>query len=101
MPFRLTGVNQLIEEKLVQHIRDLERILKADVLTYVGPIMFGVDDAIRDAVEATSGKRTKLVFILETAGGFAETARRIADVLRHHYQVVDFLVPSFAMSAGT
>jgi len=28
-------------------------------------------------------------------------ARRISDTLRHHYQAVDFLIPSHAMSAGT
>jgi hypothetical protein len=95
------GANQLVQEKLTQHLGAMEKILEADCLTYVGPIVFGIDDAIRDAVEGISGKRKKLVFLLETGGGFAETARRIADVLRHHYQVVDFLVPSFAMSAGT
>lgn len=30
-----------------------------------------------------------------------DTAERIARIFRHHYQRVDFLVPSYAMSAGT
>ncbi len=101
MATRVIGANQLIEERLGQHLMSLERVLRADCLTYVGPIVFGVDDMIRDAVEAVARKREKLVFVLETAGGYAETARRVADVLRHHYRTVDFLIPSFAMSAGT
>jgi ClpP class serine protease len=48
-----------------------------------------------------SKKRRKLVFVLETPGGYAEVARRISDALRHHYDEVDFLIPSHAMSAGT
>jgi ClpP class serine protease len=95
------SANQLIEERLTHHLETIERVLRVDCLTYVGPIIFGVDDAIRDAVEAIPRKRDKLALILETAGGFAETARRIADVLRHHYGTVDFVVPGFAMSAGT
>ena len=39
--------------------------------------------------------------MLETIGGFAEVARRISDTFRRHYTVVDFLIPSHAMSAGT
>ncbi|HVA84610.1 MAG TPA: hypothetical protein VNF28_06890 [Candidatus Binataceae bacterium] len=101
MAIKTIGANQLVEEGLARHLDSLSNILTADCLTYVGPIIFGVDDTIRDAVEAIEPKRSKLVFLLETAGGFAETARRIADVLRHHYNTVDFLVPSFAMSAGT
>ena len=42
-----------------------------------------------------------MVFVLETSGGYAETVRRIIDTLRHHYEIVDFIVPSYAMSART
>ena len=57
-----------------------------------------------DAVEALSlstTKRRKLIFIIETDGGYAEVVRRISDALRHHYRVVDYLIPNHAMSAGT
>ena len=75
--------------------------MSADCLFYKGQIAFGADDRIRDAVESVRKRRRKLVFILETSGGFAEDARRISDTLRHHYREVDFLIPSHAMSAGT
>src|SRR5439155_9141711 len=39
--------------------------------------------------------------ILETYGGYMETAERMAKAFRHNYQRVDFIVPNFAFSAGT
>jgi hypothetical protein len=95
------GANQLVEDQLGTHLHAMETALNADCLCYSGPIAYGADDDIREAIEEIGQKRARLVFILETTGGFAETTRRIADTLRHHYEVVDFLVPSYAMSAGT
>lgn len=42
-----------------------------------------------------------MIVILETEGGYIEVAQRIAETLRHHYKRVEFVVPNFAMSAGT
>lgn len=92
--------NQLVEERLRRLLTEIELLCNADCLAYVGDIILGIDDAIRNAVEAITGK-SKLIFILETSGGYAETAARIAETLRHHYQTVEFLVPGYAMSAGT
>ena len=104
MPVSVVEANQLVERRLAELLSDVERECQADCLTYVGEIVLGIDDAIRNAVEALDPKprnQNKLVFILETSGGYAETAARIADALRHHYKAVEFLVPGFAMSAGT
>lgn len=97
----IVGANQLVEQKLNALLGEMEKCVDADCLTYVGAIAYGADDFIRDAVENIKNKKKKLLFVLESHGGFAETARRISDVLRFHYEVVDFLVPSHAMSAGT
>ncbi|MGI8978705.1 MAG: SDH family Clp fold serine proteinase [Pirellulaceae bacterium] len=93
--------NELIKDQLVSRAAELERVNDADVLTFIGAMIFGVDDAIRDAVEELSTKRNKVLMVLETPGGYMEIAHRIADTLRHHYGQVEFLVPSHAMSAGT
>ncbi len=100
------GANDLIETQLSNLINTVESLTSGDCLSYTtGPIAFGADDAIRDAVETLSNRSKrrgkKIVIILETEGGFAEVARRISDTIRHHYTVVDFLIPSHAMSAGT
>ncbi len=93
--------NLLVEAQLAELLKKIEEKMVADCLFYNGDVAFGADDRIRDAVEGLSTRRPKLVFILETTGGFAEDARRISDVLRHHYCEVDFLIPNHAMSAGT
>ena len=95
------GANEFIELTLAQYLDDLESHLQADCLTDVGPLLSGADDRIRYAIEAIRNKKKKLVVMLETIGGFAEVARRISDTFRRHYTVVDFLIPSHAMSAGT
>ena len=99
------GANELIEIQLNDLLKRIEAITAGDCLSYLGPIAFGADDAIRDAVEALRGRSKqrgrKLTIVLETQGGFAEVARRISDTIRNHYMVVDFLIPSHAMSAGT
>ena len=101
MAIRVLNANELVEETLQSHLLKIEQKLSGDGLAFVGPITLGIDDALRDAVEAIDNKRDKLIFILETDGGYAETARRIADMLRHHYKMVVFVVPGYALSAGT
>lgn len=94
--------NRIVEEQLDVLIRDLEKAFAADLLSYCGPIEYGTDDLIRDAVESRAPKRDKLVVVLETPGGLIETVQRIAELFRHHYpQRVEFVVPNYAMSAGT
>jgi len=70
-------------------------------LAFFGPILFGVEDFIRTAVEETKKKRRKLLVVLETPGGYVEVVQRIADTLRHHYRRIEFIIPDYAMSAGT
>ena len=51
-----------------------------------------------------SGKgdeKSKLIVMLETSGGTIEVTERIARVFRHHYDIVEFIVPNHAYSAGT
>jgi ClpP class serine protease len=95
------GPTAIVEQQLAVHLGELENRFGADVLTYVGPILHSVDDRIKDAVEALRRRNARLLFVLETNGGFAEVTRRISDALRHHYTTIDYLIPSHAMSAGT
>ena len=91
----------LVEDKLDKLLDDIEQAMGGDVITYCGPITYGADDLIRDEVEAIKPKRDKLIVILETSGGYIEVAQRIAETFRRHYKMVEFVVPNFAMSAGT
>jgi ClpP class serine protease len=93
--------NRIIEQQLDERLRDLEGAVDADVLTFMGPIYRPADDDIKDAIEAFEQRRSTLMVVLETPGGHIDVAERMARIFRHHYSRVDFIVPSFAMSAGT
>lgn len=68
----------------------------------IHPAFFRV---FRNFVETVKDKSTRtdqaIAVVLRTGGGSAETVERMVDVLRHHYQSVYFVVPDYAMSAGT
>jgi hypothetical protein len=96
-----THANAIIEEQLDGFLRKLEEKLISDVLVYMGPMFYGADDGIRDAIERLDVHKPKLTVILETGGGYMQPVQRIADTLHKHYDFVQFLVPNHAMSAGT
>ena len=93
--------NRIIERQLSDRLEAIEIAAKADVLTYVGPISPPADDQIKDAIEALERRRRSLWVFLETSGGYITVAERIARIFRHHYRVVEFVVSTYAMSAGT
>ena len=98
------SANEFIEQQLDDRIRNIEEEFNADVISIVGQLLPGVDDIIRSAVEKKSHEdphRNKLLVILTTTGGYIEVVQRIVDTLRRHYDLVDFIVPNYAYSAGT
>lgn len=102
MPMPVPVPNRIVEEHLDELARKLEAAIEADVLAFMSPIEYGVDDAIREAVESKKGRRKKLAVLLETTGGYIEVVARIAHTLRYHYpDHLSIIVPNFAMSAGT
>jgi len=102
----MNSANEVVQNQLRDHLLRIEEALSGDVILFCGPIAFGVDEIIRDAVErlvegSSAGRRDKIGFLLETTGGYIEVAQRIADTLRKHYDIVEFIVPNYAYSAGT
>ncbi len=96
------SANRIIESQLQERCIDLEKVFSADVISLIGGIRYGVENYIREAVEAIPNKREKLAFVLETSGGYIEVAQRIVDIIRTHYsKSITFIVPDYAMSAGT
>lgn len=91
-----------VEQHLHDSLSKIEGVVDADLLAFSGSIYYGVEDFIRDAVEQRTPKRERLMVVIDTGGGLIEVAQRIADTLRHHYpKSVEFLIPNYAMSAGT
>jgi hypothetical protein len=99
--------NSVIEGLLNDRLCALEAAVSGDVLAYFGPIFDPAHDLLRTALDELDDRpvkderRPKLAVVLETEGGFAESAERLQRVFRHNYDVVDFIVPGYAMSAGT
>lgn len=93
----------IVEDEIDSRVAEVESAMDGDVVTLCAPIIYGIDDMFRNEIEAINPKRTskRLVVFLETTGGYIEVAQRMADTMRHHYDIVEFIVPSYAMSAGT
>ena len=82
----------------------MENHLGGDVLSYYGTIVDGNENAVLRIVEELAGepdKKEKLFIILTTTGGSATAVERYVNIIRHHYNEVNFIVPDFAYSAGT
>lgn len=101
MPVPEPTSNEIIEARLKECVERLEEVTKGNVLTYIGPIAPGLQDIMRSELEDIEPRRRKLTVILETPGGFIEVVERIAALFRKLYRIVEFIVPSEAMSAGT
>jgi len=101
---RTENANLLIEKQLTDKLFAIGETLKADMLTVVAPIYYGVDDEIRIGIDSLGNQRkrkSKLAVIIETGGGYIEVAERIVNTFRQHYKTVEFIIPDSAMSAGT
>lgn len=92
-------IHQLLEEKL----KELEDHFEADILTYYGPFEGGENVLLRIIEELANDpqKKDKIYIILTTGGGSATVVERLVNILRHHYNEVNFIIPDYAYSAGT
>ncbi len=99
-----TSADEFVVQQLDERLGALERKFDSDALYLVGGLYPTVDDLIRTTVEnlrQRDGRRTRLVVVLTTNGGYIETVQRIVETLRHHYDHVGFIIPNYAFSAGT
>ncbi len=96
--------NEFIEQQLDERLRTIEGAFDAHALSMNCPLLFGVDDILRNAVEKRHQQgpaKDKLAVVLTTTGGYIETVQRMVDTVRRFYRLVDFVVPNYAYSAGT
>lgn len=98
-----------LDHAILTHVnakaKSLEDALNSDVICYFGQIHPQITRPFRNFVEEVkeSSERNEntLTIVLRSPGGSAETAERMVSVVRHHYETVNFIVPDYAMSAGT
>ena len=93
-----------IKDTLNERLAALEKHFTADVIFYYGEIHPFVAKPFRDFIEplrAEANPKDRLVMFLNTPGGSAEAVEKIVEILRYHYKEIYFVVPDYAMSAGT
>src|SRR5665213_3094535 len=93
-----------IKEVLTERVQKLETQFNSDVVFYYGEIHPSLVKMFRNFIEdltAQTGRKDTLTMFLNTPGGSAETVEKMVDIMRFHYNNVHFVVPDFAMSAGT
>lgn len=99
-------VDDTIKGLLNQYLAEIETSVKADFISFYGPIVEGLAQHIKSAVEELfeenfPRQERRLFFMLTTSGGLVTEVERIVNVLRHFYSEVNFVVPDYAYSAGT
>lgn len=99
------SANDVIKQHLDERCVALEKKFgRADVVALSVGLLDGVDDLLREVVEAKRAQapdRTTMVVVLTTEGGFIQVVQRIVETFRHHYEKVNFVIPNYAYSAGT
>jgi len=97
-------VDDTVKSLLNSHLEDLEKYLKSDVLLFYGPILEGSESFILEIIEQLAQDKNKkniLNIILTTPGGSGIAVERYVNIIRHHYNEVNFIIPDYAYSAGT
>jgi hypothetical protein len=97
------ALDDQIHKLLEQRLNALEEHFQADVLTYFGPFEGGESSFLKIIEELAEdpNKKDKIYIILTTGGGSATVVERLVNILRQHYNEVNFIVPDYAYSAGT
>src|SRR5262245_3422877 len=94
-------LDEVVIETLKSRLKDLENKTDSDCISLFGPIMYGVEQRVDQALGLIPTRRRTLSVLLETPGGIIEVVDRMVGTTRHLYEEVHFIVPNQAMSAGT
>jgi membrane-bound ClpP family serine protease len=94
-------VTNTIKESLKEKLQELADVLEGDIFTYYGIIVDGYENQILKLIEEITDKKDRIFVVLTTGGGSAIAVERYVNILRHHYNEVNFIVPDYAFSAGT
>ena len=97
--------------ELARGLDEIERIRSRPCLAYVGNVVrpdapeSGIDSTddlpFLELVKQVPQEYNKVDIFLVTRGGSAQQVNRFVNCLRSRFEEVDFLIPSFCMSAGT
>ena len=92
-----------IKETLAARLDALEKHFQSDVVFYYGEMHPSCQKIFRDFIEKLKddNKQETLTIFINTPGGSVEVVEKMVDIVRYHYKRLNFVVPDYAMSAGT
>lgn len=94
-------VDKIVHKELLSAHAGLSDLLKSDVVLYSGPMRFETPHIFREIIQQIKKRKRTLSIILTTGGGLVEPVERAVEIIRYNYHFVNFIVPDYAMSAGT
>jgi len=96
-------VRAFIENILKLQLERIASVREMDVMAIYGPMNYGLPATVKDVIEHSlkPENNDKLTILLDTGGGLVDSVERTVEIIRYHYDQVDFIVPDQAMSAGT
>jgi hypothetical protein len=100
----MQALDLVIKEALDGLATELESLFNGHLVSYNGPIEPRAEPLFLSLVEGRKNAGppvNKLVILLTTLGGSAETVEKLVNIARHHYEELVFVIPEKAMSAGT
>ncbi len=97
------GADAVVEAELDTLLGNVAKAFGGDAICWYGPVAFGVDTIIRRIIEKRreTDESDELTILLTTSGGVVEVVQRAVPTIRHHYSIVNMVVPDAAYSAGT
>jgi hypothetical protein len=97
------ALDDKIHRLLNERLNALEEHFEADIITYFGPFEGGENFFLKivEDLAYDDNKKDKINIVLTTGGGSANVVERFVNILRKHYNEVNFIVPDYAYSAGT
>lgn len=108
-----TSLNQNLNilDEVIKGLKELENTRKRRCLAYIGDVVSsrsgesGIDQTddlpFHEMVDKVPAEIKDVDIFLATRGGLAHQVNRFVKALRTRFEEVDFIIPSFCMSAGT
>lgn len=96
-------VDALVRDNLKNAHAKLCDLLNSNVIFffYYGPMLFDTPHMFNESISSIKEKKGVLSIILTTPGGSVEPTERAVEIIRNNFRQVYFVVPDYAMSAGT
>ena len=103
------SVDELTEKELLEYNQKLATNLNGECIYINSSIYPNLEVKLYNLVQKLKSSYSPdlkfdnqhLIIVLQTAGGVIGTVERLVDIIRANYQMVSFVIPNYAYSAGT